>query len=75
MQTVKELPACPVETTLMLIGDKWKARYKAFRGAEKIYRQRVAEGIDRAAPGYGGKRTDNPEGICRSAAKGRVQSY
>ena len=22
--TVKELPACPVETTLMLIGDKWK---------------------------------------------------
>ncbi|MCI8718659.1 MAG: helix-turn-helix transcriptional regulator [Lachnospiraceae bacterium] len=21
---VKELPACPVETTLMLIGDKWK---------------------------------------------------
>ena len=25
MQTAKELPACPVETTLMLIGDKWKA--------------------------------------------------
>lgn len=24
MQTGKELPACPVETTLMLIGDKWK---------------------------------------------------
>ena len=24
MQQVKELPACPVETTLMLIGDKWK---------------------------------------------------
>lgn len=24
MQPVKELPACPVETTLMLIGDKWK---------------------------------------------------
>lgn len=22
--TIKELPACPVETTLMLIGDKWK---------------------------------------------------
>ena len=21
---VKELPACPVETTLTLIGDKWK---------------------------------------------------
>ena len=24
MQTTKELPACPVDTTLMLIGDKWK---------------------------------------------------
>jgi len=24
MQTAKELPACPVETTLMLIGDRWK---------------------------------------------------
>ena len=24
MQTAKELQACPVETTLMLIGDKWK---------------------------------------------------
>ncbi len=24
MQTGKDLPACPVETTLMLIGDKWK---------------------------------------------------
>lgn len=23
-KTVKELPACPVETTLMLIGNKWK---------------------------------------------------
>lgn len=24
VKTEKELPACPVETTLMLIGDKWK---------------------------------------------------
>lgn len=24
MPQAKELPACPVETTLMLIGDKWK---------------------------------------------------
>lgn len=23
-KTIKELPACPVETTLSLIGDKWK---------------------------------------------------
>ena len=24
MPAAKELPACPVETTLTLIGDKWK---------------------------------------------------
>ena len=24
LQITKELPACPVETTLTLIGDKWK---------------------------------------------------
>ena len=24
MQPIKEWPACPVDTTLMLIGDKWK---------------------------------------------------
>ena len=24
MQSLQELPACPVETTLALIGDKWK---------------------------------------------------
>lgn len=24
MQPVKDMPACPVETTLMLIGNKWK---------------------------------------------------
>ena len=24
MQAAKQLPACPVETTLMLTGDKWK---------------------------------------------------
>ncbi len=24
MEAAKELPACPVETTLMLISDKWK---------------------------------------------------
>ena len=23
-KTIKELPACPVETTLTLIGNKWK---------------------------------------------------
>ena len=41
-----ELPACQVETTLMLIGDKWKVlilrdlmeRDKALRRAEEVHR-------------------------------------
>ena len=33
MTNKPELPACPVETTLMLIGDKWK--YGGKRTADK----------------------------------------
>ena len=63
--SVRELPACPVETTLMLIGDKWKVLIlrdllsgtKRF-GIKKIHRKRIAKGIDRTASRYGGKRTD-----------------
>ncbi len=58
-----ELPACPVETTLMLIGDKWKVLIlrdllpgtKRF-GIKKVHWERFAEGANRAAAGYGGKR-------------------
>ena len=31
----KELPACPVETTLMLIGDKWKVLTAQLREMEE----------------------------------------
>ena len=35
-ETVKrELPACPVETTLMLIGDKWKVLTGQLRDMEE----------------------------------------
>ena len=39
MQQVKELPACPVETTLMLIGDKWKVLILEEKGlvSRKVY--------------------------------------
>ena len=48
------LPACPVETTLMLIGDKWKVlilrdlmlRYKAFWRTQKINRLCITKGIN-----------------------------
>ena len=33
--TGKPLPACPVETTLMLIGDKWKVLTSSLRDMEE----------------------------------------
>ena len=76
----KELPACPVETTLTLIGDKWKvlilrdAGNKAVRRTEKVRRQCVSEGLDRPAPDNGGKRTCKPQGLRRSTAESGVFS-
>ena len=46
-ETVKrELPACPVETTLMLIGDKWKVLTAQLRDMEEkglVHREVYAE--------------------------------
>ena len=46
-ETVKrELPACPVETTLMLIGDKWKVLTGQLRDMEVkglVHREVYAE--------------------------------
>ncbi len=81
MQATKELPACPVETTLMLIGDKWKVLIlrdlmpgtKRFGELKKFHWQRVAEGADCTVARYGGKRPGTPGGLRRGAAAGRVQ--
>ena len=62
------LPACPVETTLTLIGDKWKVLIlrdlmpgtKRFGELKKVRRQCVSEGLDRPTPGDGGKRACPP---------------
>ena len=52
-----ELPACPVETTLMLIGDKWKVLIlrdlmngtKRFGELKKIHRDSISKGINSPA--------------------------
>lgn len=54
---INSLPTCPVETTLMLIGSKWKVLIlrdlidgkKKIRRAEKINRLGIAEGADGSA--------------------------
>ena len=45
-QQKKDLPACPVETTLTLIGDKWKVLTAQLRDMEQsglVHRQVFAE--------------------------------
>ena len=70
-EILKELPACPVETTLTLISDKWKVLIlrdlmpgtKRF-GELKVHRPCDPEGFDRSAAADGGKRIADPEGLC-----------
>ena len=81
-KSVKDLPACPVETTLTLIGDKWKVLIlrdlmpgtKRFGELKKINRECVAESADGAASGNGGERTAYPHGLCRGTSTSGVHT-
>ena len=58
----KDLPACPVETTLMLIGDKWKVLIlrDLMPGTKRFGELKKSIGIDGSASGYGSKRSGQP---------------
>lgn len=79
----KPLPACPVETTLTLIGNKWKVLIlrellpgtKRFGELKKSIGSVSKEGADRTASGYGRKRAVKPQGLCRGTAPGRVHTH
>ena len=69
-----ELPACPVETTLMLIGDKWKVLIlRDLMGGTKRFGELKKsighpEGTDRPAARHGGQWASHPQGLRRGAA-------
>lgn len=71
------LPACPAETTLTLIGDKWKVLIlrdllpgkKKIRRIKKVCGKCFAKGADGSAARHGKKRTRSPRGLCRGAAE------
>lgn len=79
MTNKPELPACPVETTLMLIGDKWKVLIlrdlrsgtKRFGELKKSVRY-FPKGSDSQSPQYGGKRTADKRGFSGSAAESGI---
>ena len=78
-----ELPACPVETTLMLIGDKWKVLIlrelmdgtRRFGQLKKSIGPHDPEGADRPAAGYGGQGPADPQGIRRGTAEGGAHPH
>ena len=80
-KSVKDLPACPVETTLTLIGDKWKVLIlrdlmpgtKRFGELKKSIGN-VSESADGAASGNGGERTAYPHGLCRGTSTSGVHT-
>ena len=72
----KELPACPVETTLMLISNRWNVLIlrdlmegtKRFGGIKKITGKYLTKSIDSKFKSHGRKRTINQNSICPSAS-------
>ena len=77
-EKLNELPACPVETTLTIISDKWKVLIlrdlmtgkKTFRRTEKIHWERITESTDFPAAPDGRKRCCIPQGLPGSSATG-----
>ena len=78
-EKTKELPACPVETTLTLIGDKWKAlilrdlmpgtkRFGELKKSIGTVSQKVLTAQLRDME----ERTCAQRGICRSSAKSGI---
>ena len=69
--TVEKLPACPVETTLTLISDKWKVLIlrDLLPGVKEINRTCLTESVDSTASTDGAERTCESKSICRGAAK------
>ena len=69
MKFIESLPACPVETTLMLIGDKWKVLIlrDLLPGKKRFGELRwpyIPKGPDFKPSGYGSLRTIDPYRLC-----------
>lgn len=71
MKFIESLPACPVETTLMLIGDKWKVLIlrDLLPGKKRFGELRhsvghISKGSDLKPSGHGSLRTIDPYRLC-----------
>lgn len=80
MLTKKEMPACPVATTVSLIGSKWKlliirnllARPWRFNELKKRSGRNQPESIDGQSALFGKRRADYPNCLPRSAAESGI---
>lgn len=79
-KTIKQLPACPVETTLMLIGDKWKVLIlrdlmqgtKRFGELKKSVGNVSQKVLTAQLRGNGGKRFTDAYCLCPGAAESGI---
>ena len=80
MLTKEEMPACPVATTVQLIGSKWKllilrnllARPWRFNELRKRPGGHQPKGAHRQPALHGGGRPGHPHSVSRSAAPGGI---
>lgn len=80
MLTKEEMPACPVATTVALIGSKWKllilrnllARPWRFNEMKKRFGGHQSKGIDGQPPLVGGGWDHYPYCLPRGAAQGGI---
>ena len=80
MMTKEEMPACPVATTVQLIGSKWKLlilrnlmmRAWRFNEMRRDLEGGQPEGADRLAAGAGRGRDYHPHRLPRGSAAGGI---
>ena len=69
----KNLPACPVETTLMLISDRWKVLIiRDLLDGTKRFGECIAKSFNGKSAFHGRERFTYPESISGSAAKSGI---
>lgn len=82
-KSVKELPACPVETTLMLIGDKWKVLIlrdllpgtKRFGELKKSIGNVSQKVLTTQLRDMEAKRSCSSKSLCRSTSKSGILTH
>ncbi len=83
MSKKRNIPQCPVEMTLQLIGDKWKVliirdlfdRNETVQRTDALRDRNHAESPDQQSALYGSRRTGKPESLPSGPSESRIFSH